>query len=66
MKLDRAELVRMLRTQGDNDTADAAEKALPDEVDTDRDGDQLDQLGLDRTELLAKLAAGGVGDSIAP
>ena len=66
MKLDKQELVRMLRTQGDNDTADAVDSRLPDEIDTDSDGDQLDELGLDRTQLMAKLAAGGFGDSIAP
>ena len=66
MKLDKQELVRMLRTQGDNDTADQAEQRLPDEIDTDRDGDALDELGLDRTQLMAKLAGGGFGQSLAP
>ena len=66
MKLDKQELVRVLRTEGDNDTADRAESTLPDEIDTDRDGDALDGLGLDRTQLMAKLAAGGFGGTIAP
>jgi hypothetical protein len=66
VKLDRSELVRLLRTQGENDIADQAESQLPEEVDTDRDGDRLDALGLDRTELLAKLAAGGFGNTITP
>ena len=66
MKLDKQELVRMLRTQGDNDTADKVESGLPDEIDTDRDGDALDAMGLDRTQLMAKLAAGGFGGSVAP
>ena len=66
MQLDKQELLRMLRTQGDNDTADRADRELPDEVDTDRDGDALDALGLDRTQLMAKLAGGGFGGSIAP
>ncbi len=66
MKLDKQELLRMLRTQGDNDTADRAESELPDEVDTDRDGDALDALGLDRTQLMAKLAGGGFGGTVAP
>jgi hypothetical protein len=66
VKLDKQELVRMLRTQGDNDTADQAEQRLPDEVDTDRDGGVLDELGLDRTQLMAKLAGGGFGQSLAP
>ncbi len=66
MELDRQELVRLLRTQGDNDTADKAESQLPDRIDTDRDGDALDGLGLDRTQLMAKLAAGGFGTTLSP
>jgi hypothetical protein len=66
VKLDKQELVRVLRTQGDNDTADTVESGLPDEIDTDRDGDALDGMGLDRTQLMAKLAGGGFGGTIAP
>jgi hypothetical protein len=66
VNLDKQELVRMLRTQGDNDTADKVESQLPDQIDTDRDGDALDGLGLDRTQLMAKLAGGGFGQSLAP
>ena len=66
MNLDKQELVRMLRTQGDNDTADEVESRLPDQIDTDRDADALDALGLDRTQLMAKLAGGGFGQSLAP
>ncbi len=65
MELDKQELVRVLRTQGDNDTADKA-AGLPEQVDTDRDGDALAAIGLDRTQLMAKLAAAGFGGSIAP
>jgi len=66
VELDKQELVRLLRTQGDNDTADEVERSLPDRIDTDRDGDALDALGLDRTQLMAKLAAGGFGGTVAP
>ena len=66
MKLDKEELVRVLRAEGDNDTADRVESSLPDEIDTDRDGDALDSIGLDRTQLMAKLAGGGFGGAIAP
>lgn len=66
MKLDKQEFVRMLRTEGDNDTADTVEKDLPDEIDTDRDGDALAAAGLDRTQLMAKLAAGGFGSTLSP
>ena len=66
MKLDRQKLVETLRTEGDNDTADKVAAQLPDEIDTDRDGDALDAIGLDRTQLMAKLAGGGLGGTIAP
>jgi len=66
VELDKQELVRVLRTQGDNETADEVEKGLPDRIDTDRDGDALDAVGLDRTQLMAKLAAGGFGGTVAP
>ena len=66
MKLDKQEFVRMLRTEGDNDTADKVEASLPDQIDTDRDGDALESVGLDRTQLMAKLAAGGIGGAVAP
>jgi hypothetical protein len=66
VQLDKQELVRVLRTEGDNDTADRVERELPDRIDTDRDGDALDSVGLDRTQLMAKLAGGGLGGTIAP
>jgi hypothetical protein len=56
----------MLRTQGENDIADQVENRLPDDVDTDRDADTLDSLGLDRTELMTRLAGGGFGGTVAP
>ena len=66
MKLDKQELLKVLRTEGDNDTAEKVAAQLPDEIDTDRDGDALDAVGLDRTQLMAKLAGGGLGGTVAP
>ena len=65
MEISRDDLVRVLRTEGDNDTADKA-AGLPDRIDTDRDGDALAAIGLDRTQLMATLAAGGLGGTLAP
>jgi hypothetical protein len=65
MEIDKDDLVRLLRTEGDNDTADKA-AGLPDRIDTDRDGDALAAIGLDRTTLMAKLAAGGFGRTLSP
>jgi hypothetical protein len=66
VKLDKQELLRVLRTEGDNDTAAKVESQLPDEIDTDRDGDALTAAGLDRTQLMAKLAGGGFGSTLSP
>jgi hypothetical protein len=66
VKIAKQELVRMLRTEGDNDTADKAESQLPDEIDTDADSGQLEAIGLDRTQLQAKLAGGSLGGTLAP
>ena len=66
MKLDKHELVRMLRTEGDNDTADEVEGRFADEIDTDRDRDALAAVGLDRTQLMSKLAGGSFGTTLSP
>ena len=66
MQIDKEQLLQVLRTEGDNDTADRVAAELPDQIDTDRDGDALAAVGLDRTQLLAKLAAGGLGGTLAP
>ena len=66
MQIDKEQLLQVLRTEGDNDTAEKVAAQLPDRIDTDRDGDALAAVGLDRTQLLAKLAAGGLGGTLAP
>ncbi|WP_448626358.1 hypothetical protein [Geodermatophilus sp. URMC 64] len=66
MKIAKQELVRVLRTEGDNDTADKVESQLSDEIDTDADADALKAAGLDRTQLQAKLAGGSLGGTVAP
>jgi hypothetical protein len=66
VKLDKQELVKVLRTQGDNDTADKVESDLPTEIDTDRDAGALEAIGLDSTQLMAKLAGGSFGTTLTP
>jgi hypothetical protein len=66
VKLDKQELVRLLRTEGDNDTADKVESQLSDEIDTDADGAALEAVGLNRTELMNKLAGGSFGTTLSP
>jgi hypothetical protein len=66
VRIDKQELVQVLRTEGDNDTADRVAERLPDEIDTERDGAALAAVGLDDTQLMAKLAGGGYGGTVAP
>ena len=66
MKIDKTKLVEVLRTEGDNDTADKVASNLPAEIDTDRDAGALEALGLDRTQLMAKLAGGSFGTTLSP
>ncbi len=66
MKLKKQQLVETLRTEGDNDTADKVAAQLPDEIDTDADAAALEAVGLDRTQLMAKLAGGAFGTTLSP
>ena len=66
MQLSKDQLLQVLRTEGDNDTAEKVDAGLPDQIDTDRDGDALAAAGLDRTQLMAKLAGGSFGTTLSP
>ena len=66
MHIDRAKLVQLLHTEGDNEQAEKVAAQLPERIDTDRDADALAALGLDRTQLMAKLAGGSLGGTLAP
>jgi hypothetical protein len=66
VQITKEQLLQVLRTEGDNDTADKVAAELPDEIDTDRDGEALAGVGLDRTQLMAKLAGSGFGGTLAP
>lgn len=56
MNIDRQEILELLRSRGEDDIADQAEKELPEHVDTDRHSVKLDQLGINPADLL-----GGIG-----
>lgn len=60
MKIDKSQIIDMLKNKGDHDKASQAESDLPDQVDTDQDKDKLDKLGIDPKDLLGKLP-GGLG-----
>jgi len=64
--IERDKLVQLLRTEGDNDRAEAVAAQLPEQIDTDRDADALTAVGLDRTQLMAKLAGGSFGSTLTP
>jgi len=64
--IERAKLVELLHTEGDNDRADKVAAELPEQIDTDRDGEALAAVGLDRTQLMAKLAGGSFGSTLTP
>lgn len=63
MKIDKTQLVEVLKAQGD-DEADGKLAGLPDEIDTERDADALAGIGLDQDTLRQKMAAGGLGGNL--
>ncbi len=66
MHIDRAKLVQLLHTEGDNAQAEKVEAQLPEQIDTERDADALTAVGLDPTQLMAKLAGGAFGSTLTP
>jgi hypothetical protein len=63
MQIDKAKIVELLRSRGDNALAQEADKRLPPQVDTDQYAEQLSKLGLSPQDLIAKLGGlGGLGD----
>lgn len=61
MKIDKAQIIDLLKSQGDQDRAAQADSELPEQVDTDRDSGLLAKLGIDPKELLGKLGGGLLG-----
>ncbi len=55
MKISKSELAGLLDEHGDPGTAHRARATLPDEVDTDRDGDLLTTLGINVADLRARV-----------
>jgi hypothetical protein len=61
MKIDKSQIVDLLKNRGDHDKADRAQSDLPDEVDTDQHSDRLSQLGVDPKDFLG---GGDIGDKL--
>ena len=60
MEIDKAQIIELLKSRGEQDKADQADSQLPDKVDPEKHSDLLSQLGIDPRDLLGKL--GGLGD----
>jgi hypothetical protein len=60
MQLDKNIILDLLRQRGDQQTADQADRELPDQVDTDEHAGLLERFGLNPGELLAR-STGGEG-----
>lgn len=60
MKIDKAQIIEFLRSQGEQDKAGQAESELPEKVDTEQDAGLLEKLGINPKDLLGKLG-GGLG-----
>ena len=63
MKIDKEQIISLLRERGDDAKADQAQQELPGQVDTDRDTGLLAKLGIDPSDLLGGLG-GGLGNKL--
>jgi len=61
MKIDKAQILDLLRSRGDDSKVPQAEQELPDQVDTDQHSGLLDKFGLDVGDLLKQFGGGGLG-----
>ena len=59
MKMDKNTILDLLRSRGDHDKADQAERELPDEVDDDQHGELLEKFGVNPKDLMGKLGCLG-------
>jgi hypothetical protein len=55
VKIDKEQIIKLLRERGDHEKANQAEQQLPGTVDHDEHKGLLDQLGIDPTELIGRL-----------
>jgi hypothetical protein len=60
MNIDKAQIIELLKSQGNHDKAGQAESELPETVDTEQHAGLLSKLGIDPQDLLGKLP-GGLG-----
>jgi hypothetical protein len=61
MQVDKSAILGMLRDKGQQDKANQAEQQLPDQVDTDKNADILQRLGINQQEIVEKfMGRGGI------
>jgi hypothetical protein len=58
MQIDKETVLGFLEERGEQDKAEQARRELPDQVDTERDGDLLGRFGIDPSELVGKFTGG--------
>jgi hypothetical protein len=63
MQIPKEQILEFLRSRGQQDKAQQADQELPDQVDTDRDSNILERLGINPQELPGQLGdiAGKLG-----
>lgn len=62
MRIDRQQIIDLLKSQGKNDDADRARSELPDQVDPEQHSDLLAKFGINPQDLLGKIPGlGGFG-----
>ncbi|HSK26364.1 MAG TPA: hypothetical protein VK894_05575 [Jiangellales bacterium] len=59
MQIDKAQILDLLRSQGDEGKADQADRELPQQVDTEQDAGLLQKFGIQPQDLISKLGGGG-------
>lgn len=55
MKIDKQQIVKLLRERGEHEKAKQADQQLPDTVDHDEHKGLLEQIGVDPQELISRL-----------
>ncbi|MDQ3615776.1 MAG: hypothetical protein M3393_03965 [Actinomycetota bacterium] len=62
MQIDKAQIIDMLKSRGEDGKATQAQSELPHKVDTDKDAGMLAKFGINPADLIGKLPGiGGLG-----
>jgi hypothetical protein len=63
MRIDKTEIIDLILSRGDDETAERVNRELPQQVDTEREGDLLARFGVSPQALVDRLAGGegGIG-----